>query len=144
MDQAGMRAGDGDRQAVADQLKAALDDGRLDLGEYDDRLRRAYAARTYGELHGLLTDLPGTIPPQRSRVEPAAGAPAPAAPASGMPNWVRPYGGVVAIAVAVWVITSIAAGEVLYFWPVWMLFPLIFVVAGMMTGRSSRRDRRDR
>ncbi len=56
----------------------------------------------------------------------------------------RPYGGVVAIAVAVWVITSIAAGEVLYFWPVWMLFPLIFVVAGMMTGRSSRRDRRDR
>jgi hypothetical protein len=57
-----------------------------------------------------------------------------------MPGWVKPYAGVVAIAVAVWVISSIASGELLYFWPVWMLFPLIFAVAGMMGGRR-RRDR---
>jgi hypothetical protein len=137
MDRAGMRAGDGDRQAVADQLKAALDDGRLDLGEYDDRIRQAYAAKTYGDLDGLLTDLPGTIPAERSRVEPALGAPAPL-PQPGMPNWVRPYGGVVAVAVLVWAIASIASGELLYFWPVWMLFPLIFAVVGMMNGRRRR------
>ncbi len=140
MDPAEMRAGDGDRQAVADQLKAALDDGRLDLGEYDERLRRAYAARTYRELHGLLTDLPGTVPAQRSRVEPgagAAGAPAPV-PQPGVPAWVRPYGAVVFIAVAVWAIASISSGELLFFWPVWMLIPFVFVVAGMMGGRRDR------
>ena len=41
-----MRAADADRQAVADQLKAALDEGRLDLHEYDERLQQAYAAKT--------------------------------------------------------------------------------------------------
>ena len=49
-----MRAGDADRQAVADSLKPALDEGRLDLHEYDERLQRAYAAKTYGDLDGLL------------------------------------------------------------------------------------------
>ena len=42
-----MRAADADRQAVADNLKSALDEGRLDLHEYDERLQRAYAAKTY-------------------------------------------------------------------------------------------------
>ena len=65
-----MRAGDADRQAVADKLKAALDEGRLDLHEYDERLQRAYAAKTYGELDSLLTDLPGTVPAQRRPVVP--------------------------------------------------------------------------
>ena len=54
----GMRAADSDRAAVADRLRVALEEGRLDLHEYDERLQRAYAARTYGELDGL----PGTIP----------------------------------------------------------------------------------
>jgi hypothetical protein len=35
---ANMRAADGDRHKVADQLKAALDEGRLSLGEYDERV----------------------------------------------------------------------------------------------------------
>ena len=39
-----MRAGDADRQAVADRLKTALDEGRLDLNEYDERLQKTYAA----------------------------------------------------------------------------------------------------
>jgi hypothetical protein len=72
-----MRAGDGDRKAVADQLKTALDEGRLDLSEYDERIQRAYAAKTYADLDGLLDDLPGTVPVQQSQIQPAAprGAP---------------------------------------------------------------------
>jgi hypothetical protein len=134
-----LRAADADRAAVADVLGAHMSAGRLTVAEFDERLAQAYAAKTYGELEGLLTDLPGTIPAQRSEVQPVAGAPAPA-PLPGMPGWVRPYAGVVAVAVAIWVISSIASGELLYFWPVWMLFPLIFAVAGMMGGRR-RRDR---
>src|SRR3954470_2144909 len=53
-----LRAADGDRQKIADQLKAALDEGRLSLHEYDDRVGRAYAARTYADLLGLVDDLP--------------------------------------------------------------------------------------
>ena len=65
-----MRAGDADRQAVADKLRGALDEGRLDLHEYDERLQRAYAAKTYGDLNGLLDDLPDTVPASRSQVAP--------------------------------------------------------------------------
>ncbi len=47
-----LRAGDADRQAAADRLRAAHDEGRLDLHEYDRRLAEAYAAVTYGDLDG--------------------------------------------------------------------------------------------
>src|SRR3954447_2570963 len=69
MERAQMRAGDGDRQQVAARLKQALDEGRLDLGEYDERLQRTYAAKTFGDLNGLLDDLPGTAPVQHSQVQ---------------------------------------------------------------------------
>jgi len=53
-----LRAADSDREKVAEQLKAALDEGRLSLHEYDERVGEAYAAKTYQELLVLLTDLP--------------------------------------------------------------------------------------
>ena len=58
----GLRAADADREFVAERLRSALNEGRLTLSEYDDRLRETYAARTYGELKGLLTDLPEVAP----------------------------------------------------------------------------------
>src|SRR4051794_25767401 len=58
-----MRAADGDRQTVADKLRLALEEGRLELDEYDERLQQAYAAKTYGELDVLLTDLPAAPTP---------------------------------------------------------------------------------
>jgi hypothetical protein len=45
-----MRAADGDRKRVAEQLRSAHDEGRLTLTEYDERVQQAWAARTYGEL----------------------------------------------------------------------------------------------
>jgi hypothetical protein len=79
-----MRAGDSDRQAIADRLKTALDEGRLDLHEYDERLQRTYAAKTFGDLDSLVTDLPGTVPAQQSRVRPYQPPAAPlAAPGAG-------------------------------------------------------------
>src|SRR3954454_10153078 len=53
-----LRAADADRHQIAERLKAALDEGRLSLAEYDDRVREAYAARTYAELLILVQDLP--------------------------------------------------------------------------------------
>jgi hypothetical protein len=147
-----MRAGDGDRKAVADQLKTALDEGRLDLGEYDERLQRTYAAKTYADLDGLLDDLPGTVPVQHSQIQPAAptaavgGSVHPTSPgARQIAQWVGPYAGVILVCSLIWLVTSISAGHATYFWPVWMLIPLILGVFGQWFGDGGRRrDRRRR
>jgi hypothetical protein len=52
------RASDTDRERVADVLRDALAEGRLDIGEFEERLAVAYKARTYGELEPLTRDLP--------------------------------------------------------------------------------------
>ena len=143
-----MRAGDSDRKAVADQLKTALDEGRLDLSEYDERLQRAYAAKTYADLDGLLGDLPGTVPVQHSQIQPAAPAPPVGAPGhpwapSGrqVAHWVGPYAGVVLVCTLIWLVTSLSAGHVTYFWPVWMLIPLILGFFGQWFGDGSKGGR---
>jgi len=153
-----MRAGDSDRQAVVDQLKKALDEGRLDLSEYDERLQKTYAAKTYADLDGLLDDLPGTVPVQHSQVQPVppAAAAVPTAPDSAagqVAKRIGPYGGVVAVCIIIWAITSASAGHLTYFWPVWMLIPVVLGLLGQWRGqdggdrnsaRAARRDRRNR
>jgi hypothetical protein len=59
----GMRAASADRERAVDVLKAGFTEGRLTQDEYNDRMGRAYAARTYGELMALTADLPaGAVP----------------------------------------------------------------------------------
>ncbi len=58
-----MRAASADRERAVDVLKAGFAEGRLTQDEYNDRMGRAYAARTYGELAALTADLPaGAMP----------------------------------------------------------------------------------
>jgi Flp pilus assembly protein TadB len=52
-----LRAGDGDRERVADQLRKAHAEGRLDADELDERIDRCLQARTFGELQRLTVDL---------------------------------------------------------------------------------------
>lgn len=141
----GMRAGDSDRQKVADQLKTALDEGRLDLNEYDERVQRAYAARTYGELDGLLDDLPGTVPVQRAQVSPHR-PPAPAAypvksdpvARGGKPGVAGAFG-VFLVCVLIWAITSWTSSEAHYFWPAWVLIPVVLAVVAHFNDRNKGR-----
>jgi Domain of unknown function (DUF1707)/Domain of unknown function (DUF4190) len=53
-----MRAASADRERAVDVLKAGFTEGRLSQDEYNERMGRAYAARTYGELAALTADLP--------------------------------------------------------------------------------------
>lgn len=71
-----MRASDSERQAVVETLKRALDDGRLKMDEYLDRMEKAYEAVTIGDLELLHDDLPtsATTLPQ---TPPAPSAPIP-------------------------------------------------------------------
>ncbi len=57
-DPAEFRAADSDRDQVAEVLRQAAGDGRLTLDELDERLNRAFAARTYAELALITRDLP--------------------------------------------------------------------------------------
>ncbi len=54
------RAGDTDRIQLAQLLGDAAAQGRLPMSEYEDRLAKAYAAKTYDELDRLRADLPGS------------------------------------------------------------------------------------
>jgi hypothetical protein len=58
-----MRASDNDRQHVADVPRAGLEDGRLTMEEYTERMGRAYQAVTYADLAPLSADLPAVAPP---------------------------------------------------------------------------------
>jgi Flp pilus assembly protein TadB len=55
-----IRASDEDRERAAAALGGHFAAGRLTLEEFQERLNRAYAAKTLGELADLMTDLPRT------------------------------------------------------------------------------------
>ncbi|HEY9476507.1 MAG TPA: DUF1707 domain-containing protein [Mycobacteriales bacterium] len=58
VDRRAMRASDADRNEVAELLGEAMAAGRLTAEEYSERLDAVYAARTFGDLEGLVDDLP--------------------------------------------------------------------------------------
>jgi hypothetical protein len=51
-------AASADRERAVGVLRAGFAEGRLSQDELDDRVARAYSARTYGELWALTADLP--------------------------------------------------------------------------------------
>jgi hypothetical protein len=53
-----IRVSDAERNAVAELLGRHYADGRLDQGEFDERLGQTMAAKTRGDLTGLFNDLP--------------------------------------------------------------------------------------
>ncbi|MCW5252686.1 MULTISPECIES: DUF1707 domain-containing protein [unclassified Streptomyces] len=69
-----LRASDADRERVAEVLRDALAEGRLDMAEFEERLDAAYRARTYGELAPITRDLPtGAAPVVSMSKEPSPG-----------------------------------------------------------------------
>src|SRR4051812_23583901 len=69
-----LRASDADRERVAEVLRDALAEGRLDMEEFEERLEVTYKARTYGELVPVTRDLPaagaGSAPAVSMRKQP--------------------------------------------------------------------------
>ncbi len=57
-----MRISDADRHEVAEALRRAAGEGRLDFDELDERLESAYAAKIYADLAPILADLPEEAP----------------------------------------------------------------------------------
>lgn len=145
-----LRAADVDREFVAERLRGALNEGRLTLTEYDDRLKETYAARTYGDLKALLTDLPETTSPGQSQMMPASSHDAVHADrshehgrsrkwvAAQWSSWIT----VACILVVVWALSGADS-----FWPAWPLgiwgaVLLASTIRGLATGAPNHEARR--
>ncbi|WP_124271880.1 DUF1707 domain-containing protein [Streptomyces sp. ADI96-02] len=83
-----MRASDAERERIAEVLRDAVAEGRLEMDEFEQRLDAAYRARTHGELEPLVRDLPAS----GSAVAPV-GPSRPAAPRGSASNWPDRIGG---------------------------------------------------
>jgi hypothetical protein len=141
-----VRAADTDRAAVAEELGEHMSAGRLTVDEFDDRLSRAYAAKTYGELDELTADLPPLRDKDTARV-PARREAHAALTTCGAPS---PWGGgwhqshswrswltTSLIVVTIWAATSLAAWDFHYFWPIWVIGPWgAILLAQTLSGRG--------
>ena len=140
-----MRASDAERQAVVEVLKRSLDDGRLKMDEYVERMEKAYEAVTIGDLELLHDDLPTpaiTVPP----VAPTPPAPpsgpsappppfAPPQPVYFVPNWVPPPPPVPHPGVR-GAFTDLPGG-MKFLWTVWFAAVSLNVVVWVLVGVTS-------
>lgn len=149
MDTRELKAADADRDNAVQRLRAALDEGRLTMDEYDTRVRQAYAARTYGDLDRLLADLPAedVRPAGRARPVPRRAAPVPrmaGQPRHVIRRWLPWAWGVWSMAtgvnVAIWAAVSLTESTPVHFWPVWAGLPSGAVLLGVTL--AARREPR--
>jgi len=144
MPESHLRAADADRMTVASVLGEHMAAGRLTVEEYEDRLTRTYAAKTYGELDELTADLPTGAPAVRPETPPAQ--PAAGAHVAHHGRGVHPYAWhawlrTSLIVVTIWAATSLANWELLYFWPVWVIGPWGAVLLAQTIGGGGDRSR---
>ena len=142
-----MRVSDAERAEVADQLARHYSDGRLDQAEFDERVSRAMAAKTFGDLQGLFDDLPhlggetaadtpGEKPAGSPFGTPNPGTPSPAA-CYGLRRHRRGPVRAVLTAVLVIVAANIAWHAVTgWVWPgLWLVFLIAIIVIATRNGR---------
>jgi hypothetical protein len=164
-DRQDMRASDADRQEIVERLRGALEEGRLKMSEYLERMELAYEAVTYGDLAPLCRDLPEARPVARQQAAQAPQAPAeraaPPAPHAPSPQTEVVRRGVfaslptplkvlwtiwltaVSINVVVWVLVSATTAHLIYPWPVWVAGPWGAALFGLSVGVTQiRRSRR--
>lgn len=139
-----LRASDAERERTATLLREHCGAGRLTPEELDERLDAAYAARTVGELDGLLHDLPATPDPVGPAAARAGRPPDPARERAR--RAVLHVAGqavlVTTICIAIW----LATGADSPFWPKWVLLGTAIrtvVVAWGRLGPGAADHRRD-
>jgi DUF1707 SHOCT-like domain len=148
-----VRASDADRDRTAAALREHFAAGRLTAGEFDERLDKAYAAKTLGELDGLMTDLPGidleplpdmSLHRLTGSLAPQEGSGGPVEARQGRFSlaWRAAWGSWLAISVmvfAVWVVSGASGG----LWFLWVVLPLgALLLARWIVGVPARSERR--
>jgi DUF1707 SHOCT-like domain len=127
-----IRASDADRDRTASLLREHLSAGRLTPEEFNDRLDRAFAAKTVGEIDTLLKDLPGIdlyrLPDAALTRYPRQAKDTPPRRSGRGRAWRAAWGAwftVVLICFVVWGLSGRG-----YVWPLWVAGPWGAVLAG--------------
>lgn len=118
-DHAYLRASDGDREEVAETLRQAHAEGRLEFDEFEERVAAVYRAKTYGELDAVVRDLPS------ARTGPRGGpwAAGPTWPRRRRrPNWSR-FVLVNGVCWALWASQLVGHHGPEVLWPLWVTAP---------------------
>lgn len=129
-----LRASDADRDFATRLVQRARVEGRLDAAEHDERTLQAANARTLGELAPVVSDLmvanaaPGLVtdrtPAQAARV-------------------VMGWAGLAVLLNAIWLMTVLTTGHLLYYWPMWpMVATGVPVVMALFWPRSAEEEAR--
>lgn len=134
-----LRIGHAERERAAEELKQHTHDGRLELHEFEERVEKAYRAKTQADLAVLTADLPPLHPvstrdrrgrrPRRRRGffhYAALGA-------------ISSYLSVCLLMIFIWAISGFG-----YFWPIWVIGPWgVMLLPSLLVGRLGhcRRDR---
>jgi DUF1707 SHOCT-like domain len=126
-----IRVSDAERNAVTERLAAHYGDGRLDQAEFDERVSRAMAAKTRGDLEGLFDDLPDPEPTGASGKGGTAGQSLPYRPRRRGPA--RPI-----LLVALIIVLAIALGHTVAAMFIPWFWVAVLVVAILLVTRSSR------
>jgi hypothetical protein len=141
-----LRAGDADRDRVAEQLREHFAAGRLTEDELQERLEAAYSARTFGDLKPILADLPALAPHAKTDgAKPIAPYQAPLpVRRSGVDkalraNWTA-WTLAVSVNLVIWVLVSLSTGDLSYFWSIWVAGPWGAVLITMTIIRRANRD----
>jgi uncharacterized protein DUF1707 len=119
-----LRAADADRERVAEQLESAHVEGRLDLAEFQERLGRCYAAKTFGELATIVADLPDRSRPPQPRPDREG----------------RRHPGVLVALVALLIVTSAASAAAGHHGhhPFFLVIPVLFLLYRVLWARRAR------
>lgn len=145
-----IRASDADREHAVEALRSQYAEGRLTLGEFDERTSAAYAAKTWTALRELTVDLPVRLN--------FGSAPAVDTPGSGAPDewWHRRYGiarqrrfAVLLPILFVWIVVASLGGwhhSSGHFFPFFPLIPLtifgtMFALRWLVPGYLARQRR---
>ena len=152
VDQQALRASDRDRQQVVERLRGALEDGRLTMAEYVDRMGFAYQAATYGDLAPLYADLPdpdlvpGPVPAGPGTAAAPLAGPSRVGYLAGLPlvlkiGWTL-WLVAVSVNVIVWIGVRDPGGHLSYPWPLWVAGPygaVLFALSASVTLFRRRR-----
>jgi len=143
-----LRVSQAERDAVVSLLAGHYADGRLSLGEYEERVAAALAATTGRDLDALFTDLPGDAP---APPVPAAASPRPAGPGLGAS---RPAGAPSAagrrspgfsgfrVPVVPAILAVVALSSVAGPWALFLLWPVLAMRSGACGRYRSHHARR--
>jgi cation transport ATPase len=118
-----IRASDTDRDRAVDQLRQHLADGRLTMEEFTERVDEAYEARTTADLQQALRELPHVrVTEPRSPEQREKATRRKRKRERELRGHLVTFVLVNMFLVAIWLATSVAAGEPIFFWPI---FPIL-------------------